>query len=179
MAAGTTGRQRGGKGPAGKADGGPAGKADGGPEAGAEDPCATVGEARYNSRFVVTSLQEPDAPTVYEEMYCDRGEAENWIKEQKNDLFLDRCSSSLWNVNALRLRMSALAHALHCMMKRRLENLPVSAMLRRSRPSTLRKCLFQIPVRVTVSTRRIHLAFGSAFPYWKDFRLIWASLAPT
>ena len=35
--------------------------------------------------------------------------------------------------------MSALAHALHCMMKRRLENLPVSAMLRRSRPSTLRK----------------------------------------
>ena len=157
----------------------PAGKADGGPEAGAEGPCATVGEARYNSRFVVTSLQEPDAPTVYEEMYCDRGEAENWIKEQKNDLFLDRCSSSLWNVNALRLRMSALAHALHCMMKRRLENLPVSAMLRRSRPSTLRKCLFQIPVRVTVSTRRIHLAFGSAFPYWKDFRLIWASLAPT
>ena len=115
--------------PAGKADGGPAGKADGGPEAGVEGPCATVGEARYNSRFVVTSLQKPDAPTVYEEMYCDRGEAENWIKEQKNDLFLDRCSSSLWNVNALRLRMSALAHALHCMMKRRLENLPVSSML--------------------------------------------------
>ncbi len=166
-------------GPAGNADGEPAGKADGGPEAGAEGPCATVGEARYNSRFVVTSLQHPDAPTVYEEMYCDRGEAENWIKEQKNDLFLDRCSSSLWNVNALRLRMSALAHALHCMMKHRLENLPVSSMLRRSRPSTLRKCLFRIPVRVTVSTRRIHLAFGSTFPYWKDFRLIWASLAPT
>ena len=165
--------------PVGNADGEPAGKADGGPEAGAEDPCATVGEARYNSRFVVTSLQQLDEPTVYEEMYCDRGEAENWIKEQKNDLFLDRCSSSLWNVNALRLRMSALAHALHCMMKRRLENLPVSSMLRRSRPSTLRKCLFRIPVRVTVSTRRIHLAFGSAFPYWKDFRLIWASLAPT
>ena len=60
--------------PAGKADGGPAGKADGGPEAGAEGPCATVGEARYNSRFVVTSLQQPDDPTVYEEMYCDRGE---------------------------------------------------------------------------------------------------------
>ena len=157
----------------------PVGKADGGPEAGAEGPCATVGEARYNRRFVVTSLQKPDAPTVYEAMYCDRGAAENWIQEQKHDLFLDRCSSSLWNVNALRLRMSALAHALHCMMKRRLENLPVSAMLRRSRPSTLRKRLFRIPVRVTVSTRRIHLAFGSAFPYWKDFRLIRASLAPT
>ncbi len=69
--------------PVGNADGEPAGKADGGPEADAEGPCATVGEARYNSRFVVTSLQEPDAPTVYEAMYCDRGAAENWIKEQK------------------------------------------------------------------------------------------------
>ncbi len=46
------------------------------------------------------------------------------------------------------------------MMKHRLENLLVSVMLRRSRPSTLRECLFRIPVRVTVSTRRIHLAFG-------------------
>ncbi len=157
----------------------PVGKADGGPEAGAEGPCATVGEARYNSRFVVTSLQKPNAQTVYEAMYCDPGAAENWIKEQKNDLFLDRCSSGLWNVNALRLRLSALAHALYYMMKHRLENLPVSAMLRRNHPSTLRERLFWIPVRVTVSTRRIHLAFGSAFPYWKDFRLIWASLAPT
>ena len=183
--------------PVGNADGEPAGKADGGPEAGAEDPCATVGEARYNSRFVVTSLQKPNAQTVYEAMYCDQGAAENWIKEQKNDLFLDRCSSGLWNVNALRLRLSALAHALYCMMKHRLEHLLVSAMLHRSHPSTLREHLlvsamlhrshpstlrehlFRIPVRVTVSTRRIHLAFGYAFPYWKDFRLIWASLAPT
>ena len=92
--------------PVGNADGEPAGKADGGPEAVAEGPCATVGEVRYNSRFVVTSLQKPDAQTVYEEMYCDRGAAENWIKEQKNDRFLDRCSSGLWNVNALRLRLS-------------------------------------------------------------------------
>ena len=118
------------------------------------------GETRYNSRFVVTSLRKPDAQTVYEAMYCDRGEAENWIKEQKNDLFLARCSSSLWNVNALQLRLSALAHAIYCMMKHRLEKLPVSAMLRRSHPSTLRERLFRIPVRVTVSTRRTHLALG-------------------
>ena len=38
--------------PVGNADGEPGGKADGGPEAGPEGPCATVGEARYNSRFV-------------------------------------------------------------------------------------------------------------------------------
>ena len=65
------------------------------------------------------------------------------------------------------------------MMQHRLENLLVSVMLRRSRPSTLREHLFRIPVRVTVSTRRIHPAFGSVFPYWKDVRLIWVSLAPT
>ena len=76
--------------PIGNADGEPAGKADGGPEAVAEGPCATIGETRYHSRFVVTSLRKPDAQTVYEAMYCDRGAAENWIKEQKNDLFLTR-----------------------------------------------------------------------------------------
>ncbi len=159
--------------PVGNADGEPAGKADGGPEAGAEGPCATVGEARYNSRFVVTSLQKPNAQTVYEAMYCDRGAAENWIKEQKNDLFLDRCSSGLWNVNALRLRLSALGPCplLH-------DEAPARAPpgIRHAAPEppidALREHLFRIPVRVTVSTRRIHLAFGSAFPYWKDFWLI-------
>ena len=114
-------------------------KADGRPEAVAEDQCAAIGEARYHSRFVVTSLLEPDAQTVYKEMYCDRGEAKNWIKEQKNDLFLDRCSSSRWNVNALRLRLIALAHIIYRVMKHRLENLTVSVILRRSRPSTLRR----------------------------------------
>ena len=91
------------------------GKTDGGPEDVAEGQRAVIGEARYYSRFVVTSLREPDAQTVYEAMYCDRGEAENWIKEQKHDLFLDRCSSSLWNVNALRLRLDRTApcHLLH------------------------------------------------------------------
>ena len=132
-------------------------------------PGQPVGEVRYNSRFVVTSLQKPNAQTIYEAMYCDRGAAENWIKEQKNDRFLDRCSSGLWNVNALRLRLSALAHALYCMMKHRLEHLPVSAMLRRIHPSTLRECLFRIPVRVTVSTRRIHLAFRVRLPVLEGF----------
>ena len=146
--------------PVGNADGEPA---DGGPEAVAEGPCVTVGEARYNSRFVVTSLQKPDAQTVYEAMYCDRGEAENWIKEQKNDPFLDRCSSSLWNVNALRLRMSALAHALYCMMKHRLENLPVSGV--RARLPVLEGFpvdLSQPGTDVKARCNRVHDAGGGA-----------------
>ena len=45
-----------------------------------------------NTRFVVTSLkhEEYDAKTLYEKMYCARGEAENRIKAQQLELFADR-----------------------------------------------------------------------------------------
>jgi len=48
-----------------------------------------------NPRFVVTSLsaQEADARTLYEDLYCARGEMENRIKEQQLDLFADRTST--------------------------------------------------------------------------------------
>lgn len=56
---------------------------------------------KANPRFVVTSLPEwevtwdeqvlhNDAQTVYEKLYCARGEMENRSKEQPLDLFADR-----------------------------------------------------------------------------------------
>ena len=48
-----------------------------------------------NPRFVVTSLDttRADAATVYERIYCARGEMENRIKEQQLYLFADRTSA--------------------------------------------------------------------------------------
>ena len=48
-----------------------------------------------NPRFVVTSLKaaRADARTLYEQMYCARGEMENRIKECQLDLFADRTST--------------------------------------------------------------------------------------
>src|SRR6188472_4322474 len=47
-----------------------------------------------NPRFIVTSLPAGaiDARTLYEDVYCARGDVENRIKEQQLDLFADRTS---------------------------------------------------------------------------------------
>ena len=47
------------------------------------------GEAGANPRFVVTSLAatEVHAKTLYERLYCARGDMENRIKECQLDLF--------------------------------------------------------------------------------------------
>ena len=49
-----------------------------------------------NPRFVVTSLaaSRVDARTLYEDIYCARGQVENRIKEQQLDLFADRTSAA-------------------------------------------------------------------------------------
>ena len=43
---------------------------------------------KFTPRFVVTSLrpEEHEARTLYEQLYCDRGDMENRIKEQQLDL---------------------------------------------------------------------------------------------
>ena len=48
-----------------------------------------------NPRYVVTSLscEEADARTLYEDLYCARGDMENRIKEQQLELFADRTST--------------------------------------------------------------------------------------
>ena len=50
----------------------------------------TKGEA--NPRFIVTSLNgaEASAQGLYEDIYCQRGDMENRIKECQGDLFADR-----------------------------------------------------------------------------------------
>jgi hypothetical protein len=56
-----------------------------------------------NPRFVVTSLSaaEVDARTLYEQVYCARGEVENRIKEQQLDLFAGRTSAATMRANQL------------------------------------------------------------------------------
>ena len=57
-----------------------------------------------NPRFVVTSIskKEVDADTVYEQLYCARGDIENRIKEQQLYLFADRTSTSKQNTENMK-----------------------------------------------------------------------------
>ncbi len=70
-------------------------------------------EGKENPRFVVTSLKEQPWPAqrLYEELYCERGDMENRIKEQFS-LFADRVSGETMRANQMRLYLSAMAYLL-------------------------------------------------------------------
>ena len=62
-----------------------------------------------NPRYVVTNLKGA-GKTLYDKLYCARGEMENRIKEQQLDLFADRTSCHRWWPNQFRLLLSSLAY---------------------------------------------------------------------
>ena len=55
-----------------------------------------------NPRFVLTNLDGPAQP-LYDELYCQRGEAENRIKEAQVRLFATRTSCHVLRSNQLRM----------------------------------------------------------------------------
>ncbi len=67
-----------------------------------------------NPRFVVTNIaaRERNAATLYDQLYCQRGEAENRIKEAQLGLFATRTSCQYFNANQFRILLSALAYTL-------------------------------------------------------------------
>jgi hypothetical protein len=64
-----------------------------------------------NPRFVVTNLEHPPQQ-LYDELYCQRGEAENRIKEAQVGLFATRTSCHHFAANQLRVLLAALAYVL-------------------------------------------------------------------
>jgi len=64
-----------------------------------------------NPRFIVTNLKG-SSQSLYEGLYCARGEMENRIKEQQLGLFADRTSAHEWWANQFRLLLSSLAYVL-------------------------------------------------------------------
>jgi Transposase DDE domain group 1 len=70
----------------------------------AEQLVGSSGAPGANPRFVVTSLSPETwaAQTLYERLYCARGEMENRIKECQLDLFADRPSTKAMRSNQLR-----------------------------------------------------------------------------
>jgi hypothetical protein len=130
-----------------------------------------------NPRFVVTNLPRRgfgnDADRgrfstrrLYEEFYCARGDMENRIKEQQQDLFADRTSSHWMAPNQLRLWFSAFAHLMLSVL--RAEVLRGTA-LAKATLGQIRLKLFKIAGRIKVSCRRIHIELASACPYREVF----------
>jgi hypothetical protein len=114
-----------------------------------------------NPRYVVTNL-EGDAQSLYDKVYCARGEMENRIKEQQLGLFADRTSCSGWWANQFRLLLSSCAYVLMETVRR--VGL-VGTEMAQAQVGTIRLKLLKIGTVILRNTRRIRLLFASACPY--------------
>ena len=118
------------------------------------------GEQGTNPRFVVTNLQG-DPAVLYDGLYCQRGEAENRIKEVQLDLFGTRASCSRFQANQFRLLLAALAYTL----MQRLRSLALQATeLERASAATVRVRLLKIGAAVLRNTRRVRVMLASHHP---------------
>ena len=130
------------------------------------------GKAKENYRFVVTNLPQ-QRQWLYERFYCQRGDAENRIKEQQLGLFADRTSCHQFVPNQFRVMLSAAAYVL-------LQSLRQTALagteLAQAQVGTIRLKLLKIGGLVKRSARRIVLHLASGCPRQQLFRLIAAKL---
>jgi hypothetical protein len=127
-----------------------------------------------NPRFVVTSLTSEgwEARALYEDLYCQRGEMENRVKEQFQ-LFADRTSTHwLWS-NQLRLMLSAFAYVLLDMLRR--VGLPGTEMAQ-AEVQTIRLKLLKIGAVVRLSVRKVWVSLASAHPAAGLFAQVYAAL---
>ncbi len=135
-----------------------------------------VGKAEHlakgeNPRFVVTTLstEDWDARSLYEDLYCARGDMENRIKEQQMALFADRTSTHEMRSNQLRLYFSSFAYVLMQTLRRLgLEGTSMA----KAQCDTIRLKLFKIGAHIRLSVRRVRIAFSESYPYARLFRQV-------
>jgi hypothetical protein len=139
-----------------------------------------VGKAEHlskgsNPRFVVTSLSPEafDARTLYEDLYCARGEMENRIKEQQMCLFADRTSCATMRANQLRLWLSSVAYTLLAALREfGLRNTEMAT----ARCDTIRLKLFKLGALVRLTVRRVWISFSASCPYQRVFAQVYENL---
>ncbi len=143
-------------------------------------PRRVVGKAEQlpagaNPRFIVTSLKKSDVDgqSLYEDVYCARGDMENRIKEQQLTLFADRTSAATMRANQLRLWLSSVAYVLMSALRRL--GLAGTAWAG-AQCDTIRLKLLKIGAQVHVTVRKIWLSFSEAYPYQAIFAAVYKNL---
>lgn len=132
------------------------------------------GSQGTNPRFVVTNLDSP-AADLYDRLYCQRGEAENRIKEAQLDLFGTRASCHRFLANWLRLMFAALAYTL----MQRLREIALSGTeLARATAGTIRVKLLKIGAAILRNTRRVRIMLASHHPLRAVFLHAAGALSP-
>jgi len=117
-----------------------------------------------NPRFVVTNMKQ-SPQWLYEEVYCQRGDLENRIKELHYGMEIGRTSCTSFWANQLRVSMTAAAYVL---MQELRSGLAGTASAR-AQVSTLRERFLKIGAHVVATVRRVVLHLPRSFPYLHSF----------
>ena len=133
---------------------------------------AEHGSKGSNPRFVVTNIMD-DPGSLYDDLYCERGEMENRIKEQQLHMFADRTSCHEWWANQFRLLLSSMAYALVETIRRM--GL-CGTELQEAQCDTIRLRLLKIGAVIVRNTRRIRFHLSSAYPWKSLFCAVYARL---
>ena len=121
-------------------------------EAGAEGP---------HTRFIVTNLKGHNPRALYEDVYCQRGQAENHIKSWKTHLAADRTSCTKATANQLRLFLHAGAYWLMWGLRM---SMPKRSMWRIAQFDTLRLRLLKLAARVVEMKTMIRVHLPTSCP---------------
>ena len=111
-------------------------------------------------RFIVSSL-EGRGRTLYEKVFCARGNAENLIKDMKRFTRSDKTACSRWQANQFRLFLHVGAYwLLHALR----QAAPKRSRWRGATFETIRRTFVKVAVRVEELKGTIKLAFPASYP---------------
>ena len=151
--------------------------------------CATPPKAgKSSAASSPVSRPDPRAPTaassstnlrglpksLYEKVYCARGQAENLIKAHKLHLASDRTSCTKATANQFGLLIHTAAYWLMLSLR---GLAPRTSFWRDAQFDTIRLCLIKVAGRVTEMVTRIKIALPTAYPYQIGFATLAGRLA--
>ncbi len=132
-----------------------------------------AGPQGTDTRFVVTSLNGPSGRTIYQDIYCARGQAENHIKAWKTHLAADRTSCCRASANQFRLFLHVGAYWLMWSLR---TLMPRQSRWRVAQFDTLRLRLIKLAVRIEVLKTKVRLHLPRATPDQALFALLLARM---
>lgn len=127
-----------------------------------------AGAMGCDTRFVVTNLAG-NGRTLYEKLYCRRGQAENHIKAWKSHLAADRTSCHRATANQFRLFLHLAAYWLLWRLR---ALIPARSRWRKAEFRTLRLHLIRVAARVVELKTRIRVHLPGAAPCQDLMRLL-------
>jgi Transposase DDE domain group 1 len=128
-----------------------------------------AGPDGVDTRFIVTNLNKSNARRLYEEVYCRRGQAENYIKAWKTHLCADRTSCTKATANQLRLFLHAGAYWIMWGLR---VAAPKRSHWRAAQFDTLRLRLIKIAARVVELKSQIKVHLPTACPGQQILRVV-------